>query len=162
MAFGIWMTKARFTVQSAPVVRPYDMDHIREADRSSDADVRCHWRGCRSAFGHDRGAVGVAESVVGAAALTTPVGAKVGAVAGGAIGLTADAVTEDHRETAAPEAFFSLKHGQSAVMAEISENPALALYDAVTPLGGLIYRRINRVVPQTAFGEQHYSHDLQP
>lgn len=155
--------EGEITVHGAAVVRRDEMGHIRVANRNSDAGMRTAIGvGVGALLGLIAGPVGVAAGVAGAAALTMGVGAGVGALAGGAIGLTADAVTEEHRETAASEAFFTLKHGQSAVVAEISEDWTEALDDAMRDLDGTIYRRPNTAATNAAFGAQYYSDFLYP
>jgi len=66
-------------------------------------------------------------------------------------------MTEDRGDNAAEESFFTLKHGQSALVAEISEHWQECLGDAMHPRGGVIYPRAN-----TAFGANYYSDDLCP
>ncbi|MFC3180553.1 hypothetical protein [Cypionkella sinensis] len=135
------------TVHGAAVVRRDDMGHIRVADRNSDL-------GTRTAIGVGIGALmGV---------FAGPPGLVVGALAGAAIGATADAVTETRRELAANEGFFTLKHGQSAVVAEVSETWASTLDEAMRPLGGTIYRRLNTAGTDAAFGPNYYNSYLYP
>jgi hypothetical protein len=86
----------------------------------------------------------------------------VGALAGATIGATADAVTDDRRENAAYESFFVLKLGQSAVVAEITEDWTNVLDDAMNPLGGTIYRRMNNAANNAAFGPNFYGDYLYP
>jgi hypothetical protein len=86
----------------------------------------------------------------------------VGALAGAAVGATADAVKESHRENAADAAFFTLKHGQTAVVAEVSEDWTAVLDEAMKPLGGTIYRRTNTAETNAAFGASYYGDVLYP
>jgi uncharacterized membrane protein len=151
------------TVHGAAVVRRDDMGHIRVADRYSDLGMRTAIGvGVGALLGLIAGPVGVAAGVAGAAALSVATAAGVGALAGGAIGATADAVNETQRENAADEAFFTLKHGQSAVVAEISEDWTRPLDDAMSQLGGTIYRRQNSAATNAAFGASYYSNYLYP
>lgn len=151
------------TVHGAAVVHRDDRGHIRVADRSTDLGMSTAIGvGVGALLGLLAGPVGVAAGIAGAAALSVGAAAGVGALAGGAIGLTADAVKEDRRETAADEAFFTLMHGQSAVVAEISEDYTALLDDAMRPLGGRIFRRLNTAETNAAFGESYYSRYLYP
>ena len=151
------------TVHGAAVVRRDDMGHIRVADRHSDLGMRTAIGvGVGALLGLLAGPVGVAAGIAGAAALSVGAAAGVGALAGAAIGATADAVTETRRENAAYESFFTLKHGQSALVAEVSEDWTSVLDDAMKPLGGTIYRRMNNAATNAAFGENYYNGYLYP
>jgi uncharacterized membrane protein len=151
------------TVHGAAVLRRDDMGHVRVADRNSDLGLRtAAGVGVGALLGLLAGPVGVAAGVAGAAALSVGAATGVGALAGAAVGATADAVTETRRENAAQESFFTLKHGQSAVVAEISESWTQVLDDAMTPLGGTIYRRMNTAATNAAFGANYYSGYLYP
>lgn len=153
----------QLTVHGAAVLRRDNMGHIRVADRNSDL-------GLRTAIGVGVGALlgllaaplGVAAGIAGAAALSVGAATGVGALAGAAVGATADAVTETRRENAAYESFFTLKHGQSAMVAEVSENLLSVLDDAMKPLGGTIYRRLNNAATNAAFGANYDNGYLYP
>jgi uncharacterized membrane protein len=151
------------TVHGAAVVRRDDRGHIRVADRNSDLGMRTAIGvGVGALLGLIAGPVGVAAGVAGAAALSVAAATGVGALAGAAVGATADAVKETRRENAVDEAFFTLKHGQSAVVAEISEDWTRVLDEAMRPLGGRIYRRLNNAATNAAFGENYYTGYLYP
>ncbi|MCW1919948.1 hypothetical protein NX862_14400 [Rhodobacter sp. KR11] len=151
------------TVHGAAVVRRDDQGHIRVADRSSDLGMSTAIGvGVGALLGLLAGPVGVAAGIAGAASLSVGAAAGVGAMAGAAIGITADAVKEDRRETAIDEAFFTLKHGQSAMVAEISEDYTALLDDAMQPLGGTVYRCLNTAATNAAFGDSYYSRYLYP
>jgi uncharacterized membrane protein len=151
------------TVHGAAVVRRDDLGHIRVADRSSDLGMRTAIGvGVGALLGLIAGPVGVAAGVAGAAALSVGAATSVGALAGGAIGVTADVVTETRRETAAQESFFTLKHGQSALVAEVSEDWTRNLDDAMQPMGGTVYRRLNTSAANAAFGDNYYGGYLYP
>lgn len=162
---ALWTLDAEeeITVHGAAVVRRDDMGHIRVADRSSDLGMRTAMGvGIGALLGLIAGPVGVAVGVAGAAALATGTAVGVGALAGGAIGVTADAIKEDQRENAGAEAFFTLQHGQSAVVAEVTEDWASILDDAMKPLGGKIYRRENNAQTNAAFGPHYYNEYMYP
>ncbi len=151
------------TVQGAAVVRRDDMGHIRVADRHSDLGMRTAIGvGVVALLGLMAGPVGVAAGVAGAAALSIGAATGIGALAGGAVGATADAVTETRRENAVSESFFTLKHGQSALVAEVSEDWTSVLDDAMKSLGGTIYRRMNTAATNAAFGANYYNGYLYP
>ncbi len=151
------------TVHGGAVVRRDDQGHIRVADRDSDIGMRTAIGvGVGALLGLLAGPAGVAAGIGGAAALSVGMATGVGALAGGAVGGAADAVTETRREQAASESFFTLKHGQSAVIAEISEDWTQVLDDAMRPMGGTIYRRMNSAATHSAFGENYYNGYLYP
>lgn len=151
------------TVHGAAVVRRDDLGHIRVADRHTDIGMRTAIGvGIGALLGLLAGPVGIAAGVAGAAALTAATAASVGSVAGGVVGMTADAVTENRRDNAAFKAFFTLKAGQSALIAEISEDWTSVLDKAMEPLGGTIYRRANNAETNAAFGDSFYNQYLYP
>jgi len=133
------------------------------AERNTDAGMRTVIGvGVGALLGLLAGPVGVAAGIAGAAALSVGAAAGVGALAGGAIGLTADAVTEDNRDNAVTAQFFTLKHGQAAVVAEVSEDWTERLNDAMEPMGGTVYRRPNNAATHAAFGAGYYNGYLYP
>jgi uncharacterized membrane protein len=79
---------------------------------------------------------GPAGAAVGAAG-----GAAIGAATGGAVGVTADLVRADTREQAADETRFVLGAGQSAVIADVSEDSTSMIDTRMRSLGGTVYRR---------------------
>lgn len=151
------------TVHGAAVVRRDDTGHIRVADRDSDLGMRTAIGvGVGALLGLLAGPVGVAAGVAGAAAVSIGAATGVGALAGAAVGATADVVTETRRENAAYDSFFTLKHGQSALVAEVSEDWLAVLDDAMKALGGTIYRRMNTAATNAAFGDNYYNGYLYP
>ena len=79
---------------------------------------------------------GPAGAAVGAAG-----GAAIGAATGGAVGATADLARADTRYQAAGETGFVLDSGQSAVIADVSEDSTSAIDSRMRELGGIVYRR---------------------
>lgn len=151
------------TVHGAAVIRRDHTGHIHVADRNTDMGMRTAFGvGVGALLGLIAGPVGVAAGIAGAAALATGTAVGVGALAGGAIGVTADAVTEIRRENAVEETFFAFKHGQSAVVAEISEDRTSILDAAMKPLGGTVYRRENNARTDAAFGPHYYNDYMYP
>src|SRR6266850_2247710 len=68
-------------------------------------------------------------------------GAAVGAATGGMVGVTADLVRADNRDQAATETRFVLGAGQSAVIADVSEDWTSPIDTQMRKLGGIVYRR---------------------
>ncbi len=79
---------------------------------------------------------GPAGAAVGAAG-----GAGIGAATGGVAGLVADAGRADTRDQAAAETGFVLGDGQSAVIADVSEDWTSPIDTRMKSLGGIVYRR---------------------
>jgi uncharacterized membrane protein len=155
--------EGELTVHGAAVVRRDDMGHIRVADRNTDLGKRTAIGvGVGALLGLIAGPVGVAAGVAGAAALSVGAATGVGALAGAAVGATADAVKETRRENAADEGFFTMRHGQSAVVAEISEDWTSVLDEAMEPIGGTIFRRPSNAASNRAFGDGYYGDYLYP
>jgi len=84
---------------------------------------------------------GPAGAAVGAAG-----GAAIGAATGGAAGLIADAGRADTRDEAAAETGFVLGYGQSAVIADVSEDWTSPIDTRMGDLGGVVYRRAKSAV----------------
>jgi len=79
---------------------------------------------------------GPAGAAVGAAG-----GAAVGAVGGGTLGIITDAVRADTREEAREETAFVLNDGESAVIADVTEEWTTAVDTRMRELGGIVRRR---------------------
>jgi uncharacterized membrane protein len=79
---------------------------------------------------------GPAGAAVGAAG-----GAAIGAATGGAVGVTADLARADTRDQAADETRFVLDAGQSAVIADVSEDWTSPIDTRMRSLVGIVYRR---------------------
>ena len=79
---------------------------------------------------------GPAGAAVGAAG-----GAGIGAAAGGVAGITTDLVRADTRDQAADETRLVVRNGQSAVIADVSEDTTTAIDTRMRELGGAVYRR---------------------
>lgn len=151
------------TVHGAAVIRRDAMGHIQVADRTTDLGMRTAIGvGIGALLGLIAGPVGVAAGFAGAATLGLGTAVGVGALAGGAVGATADVVTEDRREIAAEESFFTLKHGQSAIVAEVTEEFLSVLDEAMKPIGGTIYRRENNADTNATFGSRYYDGYMYP
>jgi uncharacterized membrane protein len=101
---------------------------------------------------------GPAGAAVGAAG-----GAAIGAGAGGVVGLTTDLVRADTRDQATNETAFVLDAGQSAVIADVSEDSPLPIDSRMRELGGIVRRRdFGTVHDDGWFGEYVPSSYLYP
>lgn len=79
---------------------------------------------------------GPAGAAIGAAG-----GAAVGAATGGVVGGTADLIRADDRQQGMYETQFVLGNGQSAVLADVSEDWTSPIDTRMRSLGGKVYRR---------------------
>ena len=102
---------------------------------------------------------GPAGAAIGAAG-----GAAVGAATGGMVGVAADLSRADTREQAAAETGFVLGNGQSAVLADVSENWTSPVDTRMKSLGGTVYRRAKDDVEDDSWFEydNYYSYYLYP
>jgi len=94
---------------------------------------------------------GPAGAAVGAAG-----GAGIGAATGGVTGLVADASRADTRQQAAIETSFVLGKGQSAVIADVSEDWTAPIDDRMRSLGGTVYRRARSDLDNAVWFEEGY------
>ncbi|MGB8266939.1 MAG: hypothetical protein WCE44_11480 [Candidatus Velthaea sp.] len=147
------------TVHGAAVIHRDSLGFIDVATKQTDP-------GLRTALGIGIGALlGALAGPIGAAAGTTiavGTGAGIGAATGGLVGLTADAVKSGEHETAAFESGFVLNPGQSAVVAEVSEDWTTPIDTAMARLGGIVFRRKKGDVLSDSFGEDYYDDYLYP
>lgn len=150
-------TAGDITVHGAAVLRRDQFGHIQVATKQTDPGVRTAIGvGVGALLGALAGPLGaVAGAKIGAAA-------GVGAAAGGAIGLTADAVKSGEHEEAAYETDLVLKNGQSAVVAEVSEDWTTPLDTAMKRLGGSVYRRPKGDVRDDSVYGPDYGYYLYP
>jgi uncharacterized membrane protein len=122
--------------------------------------------GLRTAIGVGVGALlGALAGPIGAAAgasIAAGTAAGIGAAAGGVAGLTADAVKSGEHEEAAFESGFAIADGQSAVVAEVSEDWTESIDAAMKRLGGTVYRRPKNSVRDRSFGPDYYADYLYP
>ena len=92
------------------------------------------------------GPVGVAGGVAAGAGLGAAAGAGLGAAAGGIVGAMTDLGRADTRSRAVDDTRFVLGIGQSAVIADVTEDWTSAVNDRMLALGGTIYRRAKSAV----------------
>ncbi len=140
----LWKLDLRgdITVHGAAVLHRDRYGYIQVATKHTDPGLRTAIGiGVGALLGALAGPVGVAAGVAGASTIVAGTAAGIGAATGGVIGLTADAVKSGEHEEAAYESGFVLDRGQSAVIAEISEDWTTPLDTAMKALGGKIYRR---------------------
>lgn len=98
---------------------------------------------------------GPAGAAVGAAG-----GASVGAATGGLVGLAVDADRADTRDQASIETRFILNDGQSAVIADVSEDWTTPIDTQMRKLGGVVYRRAKSDLEDDAWFDRNlYPYD---
>ncbi|HEY2149422.1 MAG TPA: hypothetical protein VGH34_01370 [Vicinamibacterales bacterium] len=101
---------------------------------------------------------GPAGAAIGAAR-----GAAIGAASGGAVGAVADLSRADTRDETRYETGWVLGIGESAVIADVSEDTTLAIDDRMRILSGTVHRRnYGDVVDDKWFGDSPYDYYLYP
>lgn len=83
-------------------------------------------------------------------------GAAMGAAAGGIAGAAVDLDRSDTRAQAAHETRFVLGDGQSAVIAEVSEDWTSPIDTRMSNLGGVVYRRPKSEIENDAWFDEYY------
>ena len=129
-------------------------------------------QGLRTAIGIGVGALlgalagPIGAATAAAAATAAGVGAATGSVVGGFTGLAADADKSDEREQALHETRFVLPRGQSAVLAEVSEEWVTPIDAMAKRLGGVVHRRSKGAVSRDEwdfdYGTYLYKQDYTP
>jgi uncharacterized membrane protein len=94
---------------------------------------------------------GPAGAAVGAAR-----GAAIGAASGGAVGVGADLIRGETRDQANAETSFVLDDGQSAVIADVSEDSTSPIDSRMRNLGGTVHRRSRGDLRDDAWFEDSY------
>ena len=87
------------------------------------------------------GPAGAAAGAAKGAGVGAAAGAGIGAATGGVVGVAADLGRADTRREAAIETRFVLRPGQSAVLADVTEEGTSAIDTRMHSLGGVVYRR---------------------
>jgi hypothetical protein len=161
----IWKLDDRgdVTVHGAAVTNRDKFGYTQVAHKDTDPGVR-------TVLGLGIGALlGALAGPVGAAAGTTiaaGTAAGIGAAAGGVAGLTGDAIKADEHDQAAYETSFVLKPGQSAVIAEVSEDWTTPIDEVAKRYGGTIYRRAKSDIHSDAWNYDYpgylYPYDYAP
>jgi len=147
------------TVHGAAVIRRDNLGYVQVATKETNP-------GLRTAVGVGIGALlGALAGPIGSAAgatIAAGTAAGVGAATGGVIGLTADAIKSGEHEQAAYETGFVLKPGQSAVVAEVSEDWTTPIDTAMTRIGGTVFRKPKSDVNSDSFDGDYYDDYLYP
>jgi uncharacterized membrane protein len=94
---------------------------------------------------------GPAGAAIGAAG-----GAAIGAATGGVVGITTDLVRADNRDQAAAETRLVVRNGQSAVIADVSEDSTTSIDSRMRQLGGAVFRRSKGAVQDDAWFDGPY------
>jgi uncharacterized membrane protein len=89
-------------------------------------------------------------------ALAGPVGMAAGAASGAAIGAGADLMRAGDRDQAGSEAAFVLGNGQSAVIADVSEDSTEWIDDRMLELGGIVFRRAKSDMQDDEWFDDYY------
>ncbi|HME82495.1 MAG TPA: hypothetical protein VKF82_10490 [Candidatus Eremiobacteraceae bacterium] len=149
--------KGDVTVHAAAVIRRDEFGKIDVATKDTDIGMRTMVGvGIGALLGALAGPAGIATgSAIGAA-----VGA--GAAAGGAIGVTADAIKAGEQDEASFETGFVLPKGQSAVLAEVSEDWTTPVDTTMTGLGGRVFRRAKSDVRDDSLFSSDYAAYMYP
>jgi uncharacterized membrane protein len=154
---------SKLTVHGASIVKRDDSGHVQVSSKHTDLGMRTAIGvGVGVLLGALAGPIGIAAGVAGAATLATGTAVGVGAAAGAAVGLTSDVVKATHRHEQEESSFFVLKPGQHAVLAEVSEDWASVLDDAMKALGGTVHRRPDTVMAYSPYGQGYYSNYMYP
>ena len=157
---ALWRLDAEgdITMHGAAVVRRDSLGYMQVATKHDDP-------GLRTAIGIGAGAlIGALVAGPAGAAAGAKVGASagVGAAMGGAVGLTADAVKSGEHEEAGYETALVMSPGQSAVIAEVSEDWTTPVDSAMKRLGGKVYRRPKSDVRSDSVWGPDYGYYLYP
>lgn len=154
--------KGDVTVHATAVIHRNEFGKIDVATKETDTGLRTVVGvGIGALLGALAGPAGLATgAAVGAAA-------GVGAATGGAIGLTAEAIKAGEQDEAKYETGFALPRGQSAVIAEVSEDWTTPVDTTMTRLGGRVFRRAKSdVTNDSLFGDDYagylYPYDYEP
>jgi uncharacterized membrane protein len=94
---------------------------------------------------------GPAGAAIGAAG-----GAAIGAATGGLVGTAVDLDRADTRDQAVDETRFVLGIGQSAVIADVSEDWTTPVDDRMTALGGRVFRRAKSDLEDDSWFDEYY------
>ena len=162
---ALWNLDANedITVHGAAVVHRDQFGHVEVATKNDDPGLRTIvGAGLGALLGALAGPVGSAMGIAGASAIAAGSAAGIGAAAGGITGLTADAVKAGEHEEAAFESGFVMNPGQSAVLAEVSEDWTTPIDTAMQRLGGVVYRRSKSGIRDSSFFGDDYSDYLYP
>lgn len=136
---GLWQLdgEMEITVHGTAVVHRDDLgSFLVDTKETHPALATAVGVGIGALLGALAGPAGAAVGAAGAAAI--------GATTGGVIGLAVDAGRADTRHQAAVETRSILGYGQSAVIADVSEDSTPPIDTRMRELGGTVYRRAKR------------------
>jgi len=151
------------TVHGAAVIHRDKFGHVDVATQHVDLGARTIvGAGIGALLGAIAGPVGSAMGIAGAASVAAGSAAAIGAAAGGTVGVTADLVKAAEQEEAGFESTFTLRPGQAAVIAEVSEDWTTPVNTAAARLGGTVYRRTKKEVRDASFFGDDYADYLYP
>ena len=140
---------ADITVHGAAVIHRDELGQVQ-------VDTKDTHPGLGTAVGVGMGALlgalaGPAGAAVGAAG-----GAAIGAATGGVVGAGVDLSRADTREQALNETRFVLGTGQSAIIADVSEDWTSPINTRMSALGGTVYRRSRDDLKDDAWFNDYY------
>jgi len=161
----LWRLDERgdITVHGAAVIH-------RDKHGVIDVATKQTYPGLRTAVGIGFGALlGALAGPAGAAAgasvsAATATAAGVGAATGAMVGGTVDVVKSGEHAEFAREAGFTMVPGQSAVLAEVSEDWTTPVDTTMGRMGGIVFRRPSDAVNDATLGWDYplYPYDYQP
>ena len=108
------------------------------------------------------GPAGSAAGAAAGAAIGAGEAAAIGAATGGVVGGAVDLNRADTRAQAVDETRFVLGIGQSALIADVSEDWTSAIDTRMSNLGGTVYRRAKADVENDAWPDYDYDYYLYP
>jgi uncharacterized membrane protein len=151
------------TVHGTAVIKRDALGYIQVASK----ETHPGWRtavgiGIGALLGALAGPAGAALGIAGASSIVIGSAAGIGAAAGGLAGVTVDGVKSAEHDQAGTAASFTLDPGQSALIAEVSEDGPGAVNAAMTRHGGIVFRRATSQVRSDAFSDDYYTNYLYP
>jgi uncharacterized membrane protein len=151
------------TVHGTAVIRRDALGYVQVASKQTHPGMRTAIGvGIGALLGALAGPVGSAAGIAGAASIVAGSAAGIGAAAGGFAGLTADGVKSVEHEQVGAETSFTLGVGQSALIAEISEDSPKPVDSLMQRLHGIVFRRATSAVRSDALWGDYYTNYLSP
>ncbi len=147
---GLWQLdgESQITVHGTAVVHRNDWGQYQvDTKETHPALATAVGVGIGALLGALAGPAGVA---VGAAK-----GAAIGAATGGVVGAGTDLVRADTRDQASVETAYALRAGQSAVIADVSEESTFPIDTRMRELGGVVYRRDRSTLHDDAWFDEY-------
>ena len=148
------------TVHGTAVVHRDDLGQFRvDTKETSPALATAVGVGIGALLGALAGPAGAAIGAAKGAALGAAQGAAIGAATGGAVGVAVDLNRSDTRHEAAVETRFVLDYGQSAIIADVSEDSWSPIDTRMHQIGGIVYRRPKSEVRNDSWWGDRYPYD---